>query len=456
MGVEPQQTHAPRGMRTFIIILIGQLISVIGSGVTSFALGVWIYDTTGRATPFALTALFATLPAVLLAPVAGALVDRWDRRRVMIAADTGAALATLFAAVMAFTGRLEVWHIYLIALVSSSCGAFQEPAFSASITLLVPKEQYGRAAGMRQGIEAIQTLIAPLLAGVLYVSIGLRGVMLIDFATFFVAVGTLLVVRIPRPSLSEESRREGGDLLREMGYGWRYITARPGLLAMLIYFAFTNFALNLSGALLVPLVLSFSGAAVLGVIQSLSGLSMLAGSLVMGIWGGPRRRMRGIYILIALAGLAFMLVGLRPSPWLTGAGIMLLMLIVPISSGSSQAIWQSKVAPDVQGRVFATRRMIGYSMMPLAFLLAGPLADGIFEPLMAPDGALAPLLGPLIGVGQGRGIGLMFALCGVLLLLLTALAAAYTPLRRVETDLPDALPDAPVSGAAGEAAPAEP
>jgi hypothetical protein len=433
-------------MRRFTLIWLGQLVSVIGSGLTSFALGVWIYSETGNVTPFALTALFATIPTVLVSPLAGALVDRWNRRLVLIVSDTGAALSTLVAALLLLTGQLEIWHIYLVVLVISLCGAFQEPAYTASITLLVPKKDLGRASGMVQSAQALSMLISPLLAGLLFSVIGAGGVMLVDFASFFFAIGALLLVAIPQPPAEPSHETEKPSLWRETTFGWHYIRARSGLFGMLIYFALINFLINISGILIPPLILSFSTAEVLGLVQSASGVAMLAGGILMSAWGGPRRRMRGIYAFAAISSLGLIVSGLEPSAFVVGAGFSILLFTVPIASGSSQAIWQSKVAPAVQGRVFATRSMISRSIMPLAFLLAGPLADRVFEPMMSAQGALASAsllgvnVGEFVGFGPGRGIGLMFILSGLLLLTATTAAYLHPRVRNVEDELPDAVP----------------
>ncbi len=440
---ESVKSRVPTGMHAFVIIWLGQLISLIGSSLTSFALGVWIYEQTGRATPFALTALFGSLPNVLLSPLAGALADRWNRRRIMILADTGAALATLFAAAMILTGQLQIWHIYLVALFSSIFGAFQQPAYMASVTMLVPKKDLGRASGMTQGSQAAGMLIAPILAGFLFFAVGLKGIVLIDFATFLFAISALLLVHIPQPKSDEAKGEVDRSLLKDVTYGWTYLRARAGLLVMLIYFALVNFLINISGVLTAPLVLSFADVRILGVIQAIFGVAMLVGSVVMSAWGGPKRKMRGVYIFIALFGLGFIIAGLQPSAWLIGLGSFVIMASLPIAAGSSQALWQSKVEPDVQGRVFAIRAMVAQSMMPLAFLLAGPLADGVFNPLLVEGGPLAATVGQLIGVGQGRGIGLIYILAGLLLLLVTAAAYAYPRVRLIEDELPDVIPDLP-------------
>jgi len=194
-------------VRVFALVWFGQLISITGSGLTEFGLSVWVFQRTGSTTQFALTFLAFTLPRILLSPLAGTLVDRWDRRRAMLLSDTGAALTTLAIALLLIAGRLEVWHIYIATAISSSLSAFQRPAYKATITLLVPKEHYGRASGMVSLARSIPSLVSPALAGFLIVAIGLEGVILIDFATFLFAVFTLLLVRFPRPEISAEAQK---------------------------------------------------------------------------------------------------------------------------------------------------------------------------------------------------------------------------------------------------------
>ncbi len=444
-------TPEPRGMRTFVSIWLGQLVSIIGSGLTNFALGVWIFERTGQATPFALTILFGNLPRILLAPVAGALADRWDRRRLMLLADTGSGLVTLVAALFLFNGALDIWHVYLLATCNAICAAFQEPAYTASVSLLVPKKDLPRAAGLMQMSQAIEMLVAPILAGVLFTLIGLSGIMIIDFVTYLVGVGVLLLVRIPQPDVARQESARAGTLLDDVRFGWRYLRDRDGLFWLLVYFALVNFLFNFAAVLTGPLVLSFGAAGVLGIVQMVSGVGMLIGSVVMSAWGGPRRRTHGVIGFIALASLGLLVAGLYPSAIFVGAGLFILTFCVPLASGPSQAIFQTKVDPAVQGRVFAMRNMISRAMMPLAFLLAGPLADYLFEPWMREGGALArTAIGALMGAGPGRGIALLFILSGLLLLGASALAFANRHIRLVEDDLPDALPD-PLSPAPGGA-----
>lgn len=428
-----------KGMITFTVTWAGQLVSTLGSGLTTFAVGVWIYEETGSATLFAITLLVWTLPNILFAPLAGVITDRWDRRMVLILSDTGAVISTMIVLFIILNGELQVWHIYLAAFANSSFTVFQWPAFSASTSLLVPKEHLGRAGGMTQIGEAMSGLLTPAVSGALYVNVGLETILLIDIATYLVALGTLLVVRFPQPESSAESQESRGSFLREAFYGWNYIRARPGLLGLLCVFACMNFLMSLTYPLLTPMLLDMVSPAIVGYVNSIAGLGMLTGTLIMSVWGGTKRRIFNIFGAESLVGLFMILLGMRPSiPLISGAGFGI-DAALPISGASSQAIWQSKVAQDVQGRVFSIRRMIAFSVIPLAFGLAGLLADRVFEPAMQAGGALAPVFGPLIGVGPGRGIGLMYLLSGVLYLILALVIPIHPRIRQVELELADAV-----------------
>ncbi|MGD9100467.1 MAG: MFS transporter [Anaerolineae bacterium] len=446
------QRTPPRGMRTFFIIWFGQLISLLGSNLSGFALGVWLYQETGSVTLLALNNLCFVLPQMLFSPLAGALVDRWDRRRAMLLSDLGAGLSTLFLALMLFTGRLEVWHVYLATAVNALFNTFQWPAYSAATTLLVPQEHLGRAGGMVQIGQAISQLIAPALAGALLVTAGLKNVLLIDLVTLVFAVSTLLTVRIPRPAASAEGAAGKGSLWQETVFGWKYIVARPGLLGLLLFFAAANFLGGMTFPLLTPMILAISTADVLGFAASVASVGMLVGTLVMSAWGGPRRRVLGVLGFELLAGVFTIALGLRPSiPLIVAAGLGI-MFCMPIINACSQALWQSKVEPDLQGRVFSVRRMIAMAASPLAYVAVGPLADKVFEPLMAVDGPLAGNVGRVIGTGTGRGAGLMFIVMGALSVGVAVVAYLNPRIRLVDSELPDVVVKVaePVDHAAGD------
>jgi ABC-type multidrug transport system fused ATPase/permease subunit len=273
---------------------------------------------------------------------------------------------------------------------------------------------------------------------VLYVTIRIGNMALLDFASYvFAAVLMLLFVRIPSLVRTAQETRGKGSLWQEMRFGWDYITARKGLLALLVFFMIFNFLFGVIGPLLVPLILDTWDASTLGYLSTLMGVGMLAGTLVISAWGGGKRKIFTLLGFDLLSGLFLVAVCLRVSiPLLAVCGFGA-MFCGPFSNASSQAIWQAKVAPELQGRVFAIRRTIAMSASILAPLLAAPLADYVFKPAMAPGGALALVLGPIIGMGAGRGVGVLISVVGLIIMATTLGAICVPQLRRVELDLPD-------------------
>lgn len=442
--------------KSFALLWLGQVVSLLGSGLTGFGLGVWVFKETGSVADFTLIFVFGTLPGLLLGPLVGALVDRWDRRWIMILADCGAALATVALIVQLLRGQLELWQIYVIVAVGASCMSLQSPAFMATIPLLLPKKHLGRANGMLQLGPAASRILAPLLAGALIPFLHLQGLIAIDLATFLFAAVTLLLIRLPRvPRAPAPAAGEAPGFLREALVGWTYIKERPGFLALLLFFAVINFMFSFSLVLTTPLVLSFSEAPQLGLVLAISSAGMLAGSIVMSLWGGPRRRMLGILGFAPLLGVSFLIIGARPSVPLIAFGTFALFFVVPICNACDQAIWQSKVEPAVQGRVFAMAQLVSQFTAPLGFLAAGPLADRLFEPMMREGGDLAGALGPWIGTGPGRGIGLLYIVMGALLIVAALAGLAYPRLRSLEDELPDAAMPEPAPEPAGEGVPGQ-
>jgi MFS transporter, DHA3 family, macrolide efflux protein len=425
-------------MRTFFTIWAGQLISLLGSQLTGFALGVWVYEQTHSVSMLALVQVAMQVPYVVLSPLAGVFADRWNRRTAMIISDFGAGLSVLVVGILFITHHLQVWMVIPINLWMAAFQTLMWPSFSAATTLLVPKEHYGRASGFTQLGEALPAIAGPAIAGALYVTIRLGNMALLDFASYvFAVLLMLLFVRIPSPARTVEQARNKSSLWKEMRFGWDYIMARKGLLALLVFFMIFNFLSGVIGPLLVPLILDNWNASTLGFLSTLMGVGMLAGTLVMSAWGGGKRKIYTLLGSFLLNGLFLAAVCLRVSiPLLAVCGFGA-MFCGPITGACSQAIWQAKVAPELQGRVFAFRRTIAMSASIIAPLLAAPLADYVFKPAMAAGGVLAPVLGPIIGIGAGRGVGVLISVVGLMIVATTLVALGVPQLRRVELDLPD-------------------
>lgn len=428
-------------MRAFFVVWFGQFVSMVGSNMTMFALAIWVYQQTGSVTQYAFTLLFTLVPLSLMAPIAGVLIDRWDRRKVMIYADIVSGLTTLVVAGLLFSNGLQVWHIYAAAIVNAMSNSFQQPSFQATITNMVPRSQYGRAAGLLQLAEALSLLIAPPLAGVLLAYIDLYGVILLDFTTFVVALITLASVYIPQPHI-ERRRKQKREftLLREIRFGLGYLWKMPGFIALTLFVVFfMQLLLGLAQTLITPLVLSFTRADVFGMVVGAIGTGALVGGVMLSIWGGPRRRMRGIFLFSLPYGIGLILVGVQANVLMIAFGGFIFAISHAMIMGCNRVLWQSKIAQHVQGRVFAMRMLIGVGAQAIGTTIAGPLADRFFEPLLLQGGYLAANLGPLIGIGVGRGIGLMFVLMGMLMLTATLFAYLNPHLRRIDYAVPEAI-----------------
>lgn len=438
METTDQSSRHGRGLRAFFTIWFGQLVSSLGSQLTGFAMGVWVYEQTHLVSLLAVTQVAMQVPYVLLSPLAGVLADRWNRRTAMIVSDFGAGLSVLAVGSLYLTHHLQVWMVIPINLWMASFQTLMWPSFTAATTLLVPKQHYGRASGFTQLGGALPAIAGPAIAGALYVSIHLGNMALIDFASYlFAALLVLLFVRIPGPARTSQGAREKSSLWKEMRIGWRYIIARRGLLYLLIFYMAFNFFSGVIGPLITPFILDNWNASTLGLLSTIMGIGMLVGTLVMSAWGGGKRKMYTLLGAFLLDGLFLTAVCLRVSIPLIAVCGFGAMFCGPITQAANQAIWQAKVAPELQGRVFALSRAISLAASIIAPLLAAPLADAIFKPAMTPGGALVPILGPIIGVGASHGVGVIISLVGLLIMMATLVALSIPQLRRVEMDLPD-------------------
>ena len=427
-------------MKQFGLLWTSQLVSLTGSSMTGFVLGVWVYQTTGSATRLALIFLASVLPAILVAPIAGVLTDRVDRRILMVVGDLGAGATTVAVAGLLWTDRLEVWHLYATTATAAAFTGVHATAFLTLLPRIVRPDRLGRANGMVQMLQAAQ-VTAPLFAGPLLGAIGLGGVVAVDVGTMLVGVALLLGTRLPGAATRPHPTGPPPSLRSDLGHGWRYLRRRPGLLGLALVFGGFNFLFAFAGVLVQPLILSFGSVTTLGVLMFAGGAGMFVGSLVMAVWGGPRRRVAGLVVLLVVGAVALALHAPRPSVWLVAVAAPLFLFTLPLLNGTVLTLVQVKVEPASLGRVIAAVRMLGQAATPLAFVVAGPVADRLAEPSMAPGGVLASSLGRVIGTGEGRGIALVFGCLGVGMLVLAAAAAAMPRLRGLERELPDLVED---------------
>ncbi len=370
--------HPPEGMRAFTLIWFGQVVSLVGSAMTWFAFTLWAWQKTGQPTALSTISFFTFLPTVLFTPVAGALVDRWNRKRVMMLSDSAAALGTLAALILYLGGWLQIWHLYLIGVLAGFFMAFQYPAYQAAVTTMLPERHYARAQGMLGLATALSGILAPVLAAALLGVMDMAGIMFIDLATFGVALATLLVVFIPQPAVSAAGREGRGSLGGEILFGFRYIFRHPGLRALTSMFAFAYFFIAIAATLLAPLVLSGSGEsrAALATVQSVGAVGGVVGGGLLSLWGGFRRRVYNVlWGGIGACLLGMLTLGLGGSVLVWAVGSFFFSFFEPFVEGGNMALWQARVEADVQGRVFSARHLLVQIPYSLGVLVSGPLAE---------------------------------------------------------------------------------
>jgi DHA3 family macrolide efflux protein-like MFS transporter len=430
----------PSGMAGFVIICLGQIVSVLASGMTSFALTIHVFQETGSATALGLMSTSFLVPFLIFSPIAGAMVDRYSRKLMMMMSDLTAGLATLAILLIYATGTLEIWNFYIVNIFLGLGNAFQWPAYSAAISTLVPKEQYGRANGLLSLVGSGPNIVAPLLAGALLPFIGLAGIFVIDLLTFVMAIVALLLVHVPQPPRTVEGQAGQGSLLQEAAYGFQYIFQRRSLLCLQIILFMSNVFIAFPNALLAPVVLSRTGndSLIFGTVQSAGAIAAVAGGLIMSAWAGFRRRINGMMLgwgLYFLFAGVLMGLGRGLAVWIPAIALSRVAAVLGGTSGN--ALWQTKVAPDVQGRVFSARRLIAWIPDPIMPLVAGSLADYVTEPAMQAGGGMANTFGWLFGTSPGAGMGLLMVLGGLGGILMLSIGYAIPAVRYVEDILPD-------------------
>lgn len=426
-----------QGTKAFFTLLGGQLISVIGSGMTRFGLSVWVLSKTGDTTAYTTMIFFAVFPAGLGALFTGPLIDRWDRRKLFIGANLVASLGILAVAILYFLNSLELWHLYVAMSINGIASAFISPAMQSSARLLVPKEKLHRASGLSQLLRPLEAILAPSLAGFIVGTFGLEIIFIIDVITFIVNILILSMIHIPRPAQTAE-RTGRMNFWAELSAGFRYIQERRAFVTLISLYALILFLLPGMGySLITPLVLSFAGEKILGLILAAYGVGSIVGGVFLASRRGNGRRMDSILTAMLVAGLAAILIGLWENPWTIGAGVFLTGLSFVFVTGMNQVIWQVKSAPHLQGRLFAIMGTLAVGGQSMGILFAGPLASRVFQPLLERGGALANSIGVLVGIGAGRGMAFMFILLGFVVLGVALVSWLNPSIRLLEDQLPD-------------------
>ncbi|BAY65324.1 hypothetical protein NIES22_54290 [Calothrix brevissima NIES-22] len=442
------QSPNPSSMGNFLTIWVGKLVSTIGSNMSNFAIAIWAWEITGKATTLTLVGFFSLLPGIAIAAISGVIIDRFNRKLLMVVGDTVAVLTTITMMLLYLTNHLEIWHLYIASALVGTFNQFQSLAYSATVSLLVPKQHYTRASSLEFLSSYGSNIVAPALAGYLYQVIGLLGIWLIDISTFAIAMTSLLLTRIPQLSPTDAGETPT-KIWQDLGFGFRYILERKSLIALLIVTSVFWFAHDVGDSLYTPMILARTGnnTVILGSLAAAAGFGGVTGAIIISTWGGFKKKINGVLLGMIGAGLSKIIFGLARTPWIWIPTQFCSSFNFPFNGSSESAIWLAKVAPHIQGRVFAAHTLILQSGSALAHLIAGPLADKIFAPALTASNSRAGTLTTIFGTGAGAGIALLYVICAVCMLMIGCAGFYIRQLRDMERILPDHDTEyAPITG----------
>ncbi len=407
-------------LRSYLLLWSTQTLSALGSGMTSYALVLWLYLRTGSALQTALLSVCSYAPYVVMSVFAGALSDRWDKKRTMLVCDLLAAVSTVAVLVLIRADTLLPWHLYVLNALNGLMNTVQQPAGEVAATLLIPKELYQQTSGLRSFSQSLNSILTPVLATALFAFAGIGWVIAVDLATFGIAFLTLwLFIDLPERGAGEHPREK---LLTSAGKGLGWLRRNPLILTLILFLSAINLVASTYDAALPAMVLSKinGGETVLGLVNTCVGLATLAGSALAALLPAPKNRVRVICLtlLFSMCTENFILAFIDvPLAWCIGA--VLGWITIPVMNANMDVIFRSTIPLDMQGRVYSCRNSLQFFTIPVGFLLGGGLIDKVFEPLMAaqiPDSPLAALF----GTGKGAGAAMLFAvigLCGILVCL---------------------------------------
>ncbi|MFU8826716.1 MAG: MFS transporter [Brevefilum sp.] len=400
MNTDSPTTDLSNWQFRFFTIWVGQAFSVLGSHLVGFAFVWHLTETTGSATILTIGTLMNVLPQVIISPIAGALVDRWNRKWVMVVFDSITALFTLLVAILFYIESAQIWHIYLAMFVRSACGQFQWAAMTASTSLMVPKQHFSRIAGANQALQGAMNIIGPALGALLIAALPMQWILLIDVTTAAFAAGPLVFFKIPQPvrngGQTEAVGRIKTSLWQDLKEGFSYVLAWKSLMAIILIAMLINFLINPAFSLL-PLVVTQhfgKGAYELGFINSAYGIGVIVGGLILSAWGGFKNRILTSVVAITISGGAILAIGLAPANLflMAVAGMALFGFLNPMVNGPLFAVMQAKVEPELQGRVFTLLNAGAGLASPLGLAIAGPVADATNNQLWFIIGGIATLL----------------------------------------------------------------
>ena len=417
-------------MKKFFVIWLGEFISSIGTGMTSFALSVYVYQEFRSAAAVSLVTLLAYLPTILLNPVGGILADRFDRRLLMVCGDLFSAFGLIFILINAQLGTLSVLTICIGVTISSVFVSLLDPAYKATITDLLDEDQYAKASGMVQIASSAKYLISPTLAGFILAFADIRLVLLIDILTVIITVVSTLFIR--RNIQSKPVSEEGFNFWKNLVEGWNAVTKHRGILILVILMAFVCFNVGFLQTLLSPMVLSFADSKTLGMIESVSAIGMLIGSIIIGIFSIKKNYSKVLAVALLISGIFMAAIGVTTNViFIIVAGVLFFMSL-PYVNTCADTLARLNIPNKLQGRAWGIIGILSQLGYVVAYAICGVLADNVFTPILLENGLLANSIGKLIGVGEGRGIGLMLIVCGILNVIVAIILSKVKVLKKMD------------------------
>lgn len=396
----------------FLLLWTGDFISAIGSGLTSFGLGVYIFQQTGKTSLMALVTLLGFLPSILLSIPAGVLADRYDRRLLMVIGDGFSAIGLLFILFCMRNGEAEIWQICVGVAISSIFASLLEPAYRATITDLLPPSEYSKASGLMQVVGSAKYLISPVLAGFLLTMFDVRLLLVLDICTFFVTVGATLFVR---KGIVRKVAEASVSFSVQMREGLYAVKEQKGIFLLVVMGSLITFCIGFLQTLSSPMVLSFESSATLGTLMSVIASGMLLSSLLLGSVSVKKGYVRILCLSLFGAGIFMAVFGLRANIWLIGIGGFLFFAMLPFANTSLDFLIRTSIPNELQGRAWGFIGFLSQLGYVVAYAISGLLADYVFTPMLMPHGLLSETVGKIFGTGAGRGIGFLIFLAGALL-----------------------------------------
>lgn len=424
------------------ILLFTQAISMVGTRMTTIALGIWLYQKTGQTMDLLLIPLFNELPSLLFGHVTGVFVDRHDRKSIMLLADLGQALGTLMLFISIGSGRFEVIHLYLVVFLQGLFASMQEPAADATISIMTTPHNRTRVNGIKELSFPAAGIIAPVLAGVLYVAIGIDGVIVVDLVTFLLASLIMMSLKLPAPQKSGERSENrpvkdaeaGGSFLSERRVGIEFLMNSKGLFLLVLYMAIVNFALNGPLELVIPYILELTGSEfVLSSMLSLMSVATALTAVTMSTVSIRKNKIKIMFVSMMVTGFGLILFGVLRSKVMLGISLFMLMMPLPALNVVFKTILQEKTPQDLQGRVFSTSYQMAYGVAPLSFLLIGSLVDNVIEPFARSSSNI--YFTSVFGSYAGSGMGSVFTLTGILIIATSIIFMSLKSFRHMEGQL---------------------